>query len=126
MTGPSPAGGSPRARAPFRSGWPTTPSSLEDGEVRPICAALWTLTATPGAIAIVIALEHERRRVTVARAEIRLTEHETAIFHRAQSLALGLRAVATSAGRFRHALPELRLRLGDACVPDEPHSFPLR
>lgn len=59
--------------------------SLEDDDVRPFCAALWTQTATPGAVGIVVALEHERRRNAVARVEIRLTEQETAVFRIAQA-----------------------------------------
>ena len=59
--------------------------SLEDSDVRPICEALWKLTAAPGAVAIVGMLEHERRRIAAARAEIRLTERETAAFHEAQT-----------------------------------------
>jgi hypothetical protein len=59
--------------------------SLEDSDVRRICEALWKLTTAPGAVAIVGMLEHERRRIAAARAEIRLTERETAAFHRAQT-----------------------------------------
>lgn len=86
MTQPSPA-----ARQPESRGWiqirlaDDTVVSLEDDDVRPICAALWTLTARPGAVAIVVALEHERRRNTAARVEIRLTEQETAVFRKAQT-----------------------------------------
>jgi hypothetical protein len=59
--------------------------SLEDSDVRRICEALWKLTTGPGAVSIVGMLEHERRRITAARVEIRLTERETAVFHRAQT-----------------------------------------
>jgi hypothetical protein len=59
--------------------------SLEDRDVRPICDALWKLTQHPGAVAIVGMLEHEHRRIAAARIEIRLTERETAVFHRAQT-----------------------------------------
>jgi hypothetical protein len=30
-------------------------------------------------------LEHERRRIVATRVEVRLTERETAVFHRAQT-----------------------------------------
>jgi hypothetical protein len=59
--------------------------SLEDSDVRRICDALWKLTTAPGAVAIVGMLEHERRRIVATRVEVRLTERETAVFHRAQT-----------------------------------------
>ena len=52
---------------------------------RRICEALWKLTTAPGAVAIVGMLEHERRRIVATRVEVRLTERETAVFHRAQT-----------------------------------------
>lgn len=59
--------------------------SLEDGDVRRMRVALWELTADPGAVAIVGMLEHERRRNVAARVEVKLTERETAVFHKAQT-----------------------------------------
>lgn len=59
--------------------------SVTYDEVPVLCDALWALTATPGAVAIVGMLDHERRRAAVVRAEVKLNERETAIFHQAQT-----------------------------------------
>ncbi|MGZ6662721.1 MAG: hypothetical protein ACXVHQ_40650 [Solirubrobacteraceae bacterium] len=53
---------------------------LADDEVVRLCDALWLRSSTPGAVAIVGMLEHERRRSAAGRNEIRLNDRETAIF----------------------------------------------
>jgi hypothetical protein len=57
---------------------------LAEDEIVRLCDALWLRSSTPGAVAIIGMLDHERRHAAADRNEIRLNDRETAIFLGAQ------------------------------------------